>query len=181
MENLLTIDDGFDYKEEEKEETREKFVVDSLSACDWCFRKLGQIKKIREEQTAYVKNIIDEYKEYLEKEIKKLDDYEAYFKGLLEAYVNERMKEDPKFKLKTAVGSASYGKLQTKFEWVDENKVLEFLEDNELYDFIEVKKSIKKTDFKKQLTGSNGLAVDENGEIVEGIVSSEFRNFNVKY
>lgn len=23
--------------------------------------------------------------------------------------------------------------------------------------------------------------VDENGEIVEGIVSSEFRNFNVKY
>lgn len=91
------------------------------------------------------------------------------------------MEEDPKFKLKTAVGSASYGKLQTKFEWVDENKVLEFLEDNELYDFIEIKKSIKKTDFKKQLTGSNGLAVDENGEIVEGIVSSEFRNFNVKY
>ena len=96
-----------------------KFVVDSLSACDWCFRKLGQIKKIKEEQTAYVKNIIDEYKEYLEKEIKKLDDDEAYFKGLLEAYVNKRMEEDPNFKLKTAVGSASYGKLQTKFEWVD--------------------------------------------------------------
>lgn len=181
MENLLTIEEDFDKTEEEKEEVREKFVVDSLSACDWCFRKLGQIKKIREEQTAYVKNIIDDYKEYLEKEIKKLDDDEVYFKGLLEAYVNKRMEEDPKFKLKTAVGSASYGKLQTKFDWVDENKVLEFLEDNELYDFIEIKKSIKKTDFKKQLTGSNGLAVDENGEVVEGIVSSEFRNFNVKY
>lgn len=32
MENLLTIEDGFDYKEEENEEAREKFVVDSLSA-----------------------------------------------------------------------------------------------------------------------------------------------------
>lgn len=48
MENLLTTD-VFDCEKEEKEEAREKFVVDSLSACDWCFRKLGQIKKIKEE------------------------------------------------------------------------------------------------------------------------------------
>ena len=53
MENLLTIEEDFDKTEEEKEEAREKFFVDSLSACDWCFRKLGQIKKIREEPVSY--------------------------------------------------------------------------------------------------------------------------------
>lgn len=178
MENLRVIDD---FENDVEAPKREVFEITSLSGCDWCFEKLRSIKASFMERKAYAEEEILKYKQWLKAEEQKANDDIKYFEGLIQIYTDRRLEEDKNFKLKTAKGSASYGKLQTKFEWVDEDKVLKFLEDNELYDFIEVKKSIKKSDFKKKLTGSNGLAVDENGEIVEGIVSSEFRNFNVKY
>ncbi len=49
-------------------------------------------------------------------------------------------------------------------------------------EFIKVKKSIDKTKLKKDLNlVADNIVVDGNGEVVEGITITEFRNFNVKY
>ena len=83
--------------------------------------------------------------------------------------------------MKTAKGSASYGKVQKKWNY-DEEVLLKDLEDKHLDEFIKVKKSIDKTKLKKDLNlVADNIVVDGNGEVVEGITITEFRNFNVKY
>lgn len=182
MENLKMIDEIEDVeKSEEVEEKREVFEITSLSGADWCFERLKGIKANLEERKAYAEEEIKKYKEYIEAEEKKAADDIAYFEGLLRIYTDKRLEEDKDFKLKTAKGSASYGKVQKKWNY-DEEVLLKDLEDKHLEDYIKVKKSIDKTKLKKDLNlVADNIVVDGNGEVVEGITITEFRNFNVKY
>ena len=182
MENLKLIDEIEDVeKSEEVEEKREAFEITSLSGADWCFERLKGIKANLEERKAYAEEEIKKYKEYIEAEEKKAADDIAYFEGLLRIYTDKRLEEDKDFKLKTAKGSASYGKVQKKWNY-DEEVLFKDLEDKHLDDYIKIKKSIDKTKLKKDLNlVADNIVVDGNGEVVEGITITEFRNFNVKY
>lgn len=182
MENLKMIDEIEDVeKSEEVEEKREVFEITSLSGADWCFERLKSIKANFDERKAYAEEEIKKYKEYIEFEEKQTAEVIAYYEGLLQIYTDKRLEEDKNFKLKTAKGSASYGKVQKKWNY-DEEVLLKDLEDKHLEDYIKIKKSIDKTKLKKDLNlVADNIVVDGNGEVVEGITITEFRNFNVKY
>lgn len=178
MENLKLIDG---IEEVEEVEERKAFEIKDLAGADWCFERLKGIKANLEERKAYAEEEIKKYKEYIEAEEKKAADDIQYFEGLLRIYTDKRLEEDKDFKLKTAKGSASYGKVQKKWNY-DEGVLLKDLEDKHLDEFIKVKKSIDKTKLKKDLNlVADNIVVDGNGEVVEGITITEFRNFNVKY
>lgn len=138
-------------------------------------------KKQRDELVEYADEQIAKYKNFKEETIKKAEDDEAYFKGLLKIYTDKRLAEDKNFKLKTANGTASYGKINKKWNWQDEGAVLKALKDTGHTDFIKVTESLDKVNLKKSLTVAGDTVVDENGEIIEGIKITEYRNFNVKY
>ena len=91
------------------------------------------------------------------------------------------MAEDKNFKLKTANGTASYGKINKKWNWQDEGATIKALKDIGHNELIRVTESIEKDKLKKSLTVAGDTVVDENGEIIEGIKITEYRNFNVKY
>lgn len=174
MENLRVVDD---YEAEE----REVFEINSLSGCDWCFERLKGIRETLEERKAYAEAEIEKYKEYIKAEEDKAADDIKYFEGLIQIYTDKRLEEDENFKLKTAKGSASYGKVQKKWNY-DDDLLLKDLEDKGLDEFIKIKKSVDKTNLKKNLNVvADNIIVDKNGEIIDGITVTEFRNFNVKY
>lgn len=178
MEDLKLFDD---IDEVEEVEEREAFEIKDLSGADWCFEKLQAIKKQRDELVEYADEQIAKYKNFKEETIKKAEDDEAYFKGLLQIYTDKRLAEDKNFKLKTANGTASYGKVNKKWNWQDEGATIKALKDTGHTDFIKVTESLDKVNLKKSLTVAGDSVVDENGEIIEGIKITEYRNFNVKY
>lgn len=174
MENLKIFDDI------EEVEEREAFEIKDLAGADWCFEKLKAIKKQKDELIEYADDQIEKYKNFKEETIKKAEEDEAYFKGLIQIYTDKRLAEDKNFKLKTVNGTASYGKVQKKWNY-DEDLLLKDLEDKHLDEFIKVKKSVDKTSLKKSLTIAGDTVVDENGEIIEGIKITEYRNFNIRF
>ena len=96
-------------------------------------------------------------------------------------YTDKRLAEDKNFKLKTANGTASYGKVNKKWNWQDDEATIKALKDTGHNEFIKVTESLDKVNLKKSLTVAGDTVVDENGEIIEGIKITEYRNFNVKY
>ncbi|NMW84248.1 hypothetical protein HKO22_00630 [Peptoniphilus sp. AGMB00490] len=177
MENLKIFDDIEDVEDVEERET---FEIKDLAGCDWCFEKLKAIKKQKDEFIEYADEQIKRYENFKEERIKKAEDDEAYFKGLIQIYTDKRLAEDKNFKLKTVEGTASYGKVQKKWNY-DEDLLLKDLEDKHLDEYIKIKKSVDKSKLKKSLKVAGDSVVDENGEIIEGIKITEYRNFNVKY
>lgn len=178
MEDLKLFDD---IDEAEEVEEREAFEIKDLAGADWCFEKLQAIKKQRDELVEYADEQIAKYKNFKEETIKKAEDDEAYFKGLLQIYTDKRLAEDKNFKLKTANGTASYGKINKKWNWQDEGAAIKSLKDIGHNEFIKVTESLDKVNLKKSLTVAGDTVVDENGEIIEGIKITEYRNFNIKY
>ena len=178
MEDLKLFD-GIDETEEVEE--REAFEIKDLAGADWCFEKLQAIKKQRDELVEYADEQISKYKNFKEKTIKKAEDDEAYFKGLLKIYTDKRLAEDKNFKLKTANGTASYGKINKKWNWQDEQATINSLKETGHEKLIRVTESIEKANLKKIFNIAGDAVVDENGEIIEGIKITEYRNFNLKY
>lgn len=175
MENLKLIDDI------EEVEEREAFEIKDLAGADWCFEKLKAVKKQRDELVEYADEQIAKYKIFKEETIKKAEDDEAYFKGLLQIYTDKRLAEDKNFKIKTVNGTASYGKVNKKWNWQDDEAAIKSLKETGHEELIRVTESIEKEKLKKSLTIVGDIVVDENGEIIEGIKITEYRNFNVKY
>lgn len=179
MENLKLIDEIDEV--EEVEEKREVFEITSLSGADWCFERLKAVKKQRDELVEYADEQIAKYENFKEETIKKAEDDEIYFKGLLQIYTDKRLEEDKNFKLKTVNGTASYGKINKKWNWQDNEATIDSLKKSGHEELIRVTESIEKEKLKKFLTIVGDIVVDENGEIIEGIKITEYRNFNVKY
>lgn len=179
MENLKFIDEEFEEEQEEKQE-RERFKVTDLQSAEWVLKKLKYIKSQYEEQQAYIKSEKDNIKTYEEKIEAKYQDDKAFFESLLQEYVDARVEEDPKFKLKTMSGTASYGK--DKQDWIyDEEALLKDLKDKNLNDFIKVSEKVNKVDLKKALTIAGDVVVDANGEVIDGIKIETHKRLNIKY
>lgn len=177
----LKIVDVIDEQVEKTE--REAFRVTDLRSAEWVFRKLKMLDKEFTAQEEYVNGQIEYYQKYLKNLSEKYADDVAYFQGLLEAYVLEQEAIDPKFKLKTAQGTASHGKESYKWNYDDE-KLMNFLKENdEMKQFVKsvTTEKIDKASLKKAISINNSIAVNEDGEVVDGIELVPYRNFNVKF
>lgn len=106
-------------------EDKAPFYIKNDSEANWAFRKLAEarkeIKTIQAKKVKYDEDNAD----WLEKEIKKPKDSEAYFEEILEEY--RRSKTDGK--LSTPAGQAKKRHI-TQYEY-DSNELLKYLKENQ--------------------------------------------------
>lgn len=165
---------------EKKELEKERFEIRDLNSADWVFREWKRKKAEREERINYAKAEIETLKAYIENEEKEQESMELYFKTLLGKYVDRRLEEDPKFRLKTVHGSANYGKLIDKWHYEDD-VLLKDLEEKEIDEFIKIKKSIDKTLLKKSVNiTKDGEVVTKDGEVLNGVKITQERKLNIR-
>lgn len=169
--------------EEVVEETEDKqsFQVTDLTSANWCFKKIKQVEYRKKQMEEYVHNEIKIIEEFHLKEEKNLNDEIDYFKFLLKEYIEKQQEVDPKFKISTVDGVASFGKIQQKIKYDDE-VMLEFCKQNKLDKFINTvtTEKLNKKEFNSYLNIVGDKVVTVDGEVLENVNIEEFRNFNVK-
>lgn len=165
----------------ENKEEKQPFKITDLSSADWCFKNLKRLKEKQKEINDYVNLEKTKIENYRINETNKIKSDKEYFEGLLRAYVEEQEENDPKFKLSTVNGMASFGKVQQKINY-DDNVMLDFCKQNKLDNLITVTttEKLNKKELNSYLSIIDGKVVTEDGEVLENILIEEKRNFNIK-
>lgn len=150
----------------------DRFRITNLEQANWALRKIRAFKKQMEENEQLAKAEIERIQEWLQKENEKAQRSIQFFEYLLGEYLAEERKKDPKFRLSTPYGKATFRKQQPK--WIyDDEILLRWLKQNNMQSYIRIKEEVNKADLKKVLKVAGDKAVTEDGEIVEGITIQE--------
>lgn len=150
-----------------EEKDQKSFKIVNLEGADWAFRKIAEIKDQLQKDKDYAEKQILKYQNFISNQEKTANSSMEYFEYLIENYLREELEKNPKFKLKTAVGSATIRKTK-KWNYKDK-EVIEFLKNNNMKEFIRFKEEVNKTDLKKELIQIDGFAATKDGEIIKGI------------
>ena len=172
MMNLLDLYEIEEIEQQEEQE-KERFKITDLNGLNWAFRKLKAYKAKEQEIIEVAEAERARIDTWEEQEKKKIQDSIEYFESLIYEYHMEQLTKDPKAKtLSTPYGKSKARTNKPKPKKVDENAILKHVLENQMEEFI--KPTLKWGDFKKslQIVEHEGklVAVDENGQIVEGIV-----------
>lgn len=160
------------------EQVSERYKIDNLSSLDWAFRKLAANNAELSEKEAFAKAELEKITSWINAERAKTEHANGFFEHLVTEYHASVLAEDPKKKSL----STPNGKIQSttrkpsivKPEKDSLPQLVEYAEQNEFTDFVEVKKELKWTEFKKELTLTDDLkVVDSNGQVVPNIPISE--------
>jgi len=168
MEALKVIDYDDDYFQEEEQEEKERFIVDSLEKASWAMRKLKEIEEDDNRIDELAELEIRKITSWKEKAKKSNENSKNYFEGLLIEYVDKETRKDDKFELNTPYGKASKKKQRPEIKY-DEEKLIIWLKERNYTQFVRLKEEPAKNDIKKAFTLVGDSYVDENGEIVDGI------------
>lgn len=183
MEVLKLYDfvDEVDEEEESVEEKYKGFVVSDLASADWALRKIKQNNARADERIKYAEAEIEKLKAFIANEKSARDNSNAYLESLLWNYLIEKKVDDDKFKIKTATGTVS-ARNTAKWDYGDENKLLEFLKKNDMNDFVRTKEEINKAKLKKAVKVlDNGKVVNSDGEVVEGVTVADSISLSIKF
>ncbi|MER1957898.1 MAG: host-nuclease inhibitor Gam family protein [Solibacillus sp.] len=164
-------DDAFELSQEE---ISTQYQIDNLDSADWALRKIAINNAALEEK----EELFAKYEAWIKAERAKTERDNSYFEYLLTDYHMRVLAENPKQKSITT----PHGKVQSttrKPSIVKPEKeclpqVIEYAEQNDFANLVEVKKELKWTEFKKELSLTGDLkVVDSNGQIVPNIPISE--------
>lgn len=169
--NTLELFELQEAEETIEAEEKEKFEIKDLVQANWALRKISAYhNKLKE-----VKGLANEEKFRIEcweqNETESINKGIEFFEALLQEFLLENRKVDPKFKVSTPYGKVSTRKQQAKWEYED-NVVLEYLKNIEAKEFIRIKEELNKADLKKVVTVDNGKAIYE-GVALPGIAILE--------
>jgi hypothetical protein len=154
-----------------REETEQKgWKIDNDDKAEWA---LTRIQEEENESKRFVDDCqkrIDIYQKKIEKEQERLN----YSTGILKAQLLEYFATVPHKKTKTQETyrlpsgnlKLKYGKLQYRH---DDKALLKFLQDRDMTDYIKTTQAPKWGDIRKTLVPAGDKAVNQDGEIVEGV------------
>lgn len=152
------------------DEVKERFFLKNDDEADWAFEKLAEYKHQSEQLESRRDEFVAKYQQKIDDwynpQNTSVQDQINYFQSLIEEY--RLTKPDGKVNVPSGKTSVRTTKKFIK----DENKLLVYVESNHP-EFIENTSKVKWGEFKKTLKPVNGKAIDENGEIVEGITTQE--------
>lgn len=166
---VLEIDELQQMPEDQR---RERFEIKDLDGVNWAFRKIMAYNSKRAELEALARAEIERIQSWLAQESKQINDGISFFEALLTEYAVIQREVDPKFKASTPYGKISFRKQQPQWEYQEET-VIQSLKDAGLNDLIRVKEEPNKVEIKKSLTVVDGRAVDQDGQIIDGITIIE--------
>lgn len=167
--------------EEDEEETEESsWTITNLDDADWAIRKIKEAEARKEKREEFIKNQEAKLKRY-KKQVEDNFYWEtANLKQKLQDFVDAEIAKDKKFKLTTINGSAGY-RHSTKWNYKDEEGIIEQLKKSKLDKYIRVKEQINKVELKKNLIIlDSGKVATEDGEILEGIEVKKNKTFNIR-
>lgn len=174
MENLMMnlIDKTLNIQEEEKEAWK---VTDDLKA-DWCLDKIREARAEYNRFEMVAKAKIEQIEAALKTQKNKMESEVSFFESKLREYFETI--DNIKATKTQATYSLPSGKLVLKQrgpEFVkDDDKLVEWLEGNKLNEFVKVKKSGDWANIKKNIEVVGSKVVSKaTGEIVEGVTVVE--------
>lgn len=183
MENIIDYkiyEEEIDEEFEQELEEYKRFEVKDLASADWCLMKIKQNNQVAEEKIAYAKDLIAKANDYIKKADLEKQNANAYLETKLMNYLEERRVDDPKFRIKTLTGTVG---TRTTTSWnYDNDKVLAFLKANEMTNLIRVKEELDKKAIKDAFTISESgrYAIDEYGQVVDGITLEEKTSLSIR-
>jgi phage host-nuclease inhibitor protein Gam len=155
---------------EVEEVQNEEFKVESIDQANWCFRK---IRALQEKVTDNKRLAADERTRidmWEKKETEAAENSISYFESVLTEYFIKLRQADPKAKVSTPYGKISSRKQQPKWDYSNENKIVNFLKENELKDLVRTKEEAKKDEVKKTVeVQKNIVANKDTGEVLNNI------------
>ena len=180
MEVLKNTFDDFYGINENKKDNNGSFVIDNLNSADWALRKVKQNNDTAEERIRYAEEEIKRLKDFIKDEEKTRDRKNEFLVNELKNYLEERRREDPKFKLKTVTATVSTRKNSS---WkYDDDKLINFFKNNDMKNYIRVKEEVDKKEFKKNaIVTDSGAVVTENGEVIEGVEVSSTDTISIRF
>lgn len=159
----------------------ETFKIENDKSADWAIRQIHEAESERDRLIALAQDQITDLEDRIEELAAKCDRDTAYLKSLLAEYFETVKSKETKTQksYKLLSGTLVFKKPSTKINHNDE-KLLEYLDGTK---FVEIKKSLRWGEYKKNLTIIDNNVIDsETGEIVEGCsVEDVPASFTVKY
>lgn len=163
-------------------EDKEKFVIDNDAKAEWAMGKIREANKEIEAIDEEIERFNMWVEEYRENKSRSAKAKKEKFEHDVSQYVNARMEEDSKYRLKTIYGNVSRRIKPLSWNY-DETHAIEYLKANEHTDLITVTEKFNKSEFKKLFSVNDELqAIDENGEIIDFIdVTEQGHTFTFKF
>ena len=151
---------------------KERFTVTDEASAEWCLEKMEENEKARALIEEQYKRMIARHEKWREEALAELDNSDAYLKGLLLPWAQEKVADGKKKSLKLPSGRIGFRAGSTSY-MIGEDKVtathpklLAFVKENYAA-FIKVEESVRWGDFKKTLhVAKDGQVVTEYGEVI---------------
>lgn len=154
--------------EVETDEQRERFRIEDDRAATWAMRRLYATEsKVREFEQIAAEEIA-RVNDWLAQVIAPLDRDRNYFTGLLTQYA--RQQRDAEGRKSIALPHGKITSRATSPKWhVNDEQTIEWARMS-CPDVIVTKESLSLTAMKERFQVADGRAIDENGEVVPGVV-----------
>ena len=166
------VTDGLpDFEPDELPEDEDGFKITDDAGAEWALRKIREAEDEEKRLTSLYTAELTRINAALLKITERTNSTRAYFNGLLRRYFetvpHTRTKAGTE-QYKLLTGTLAMKPAAPKFV-PDKERLLAWLEKNGREDLIKTERSPKWAEVKKGLTYAAGCAVDENGEIVDGV------------
>ena len=158
----------------------ERFHITDLSSLNWTLRKLSSIDKKRAEEVTLANAELERINVWFARQDITYQASKNFLEGLIREYAGQQRVIDPKWKQKTPYGVVSFRK-QKKYNYGDEEKLVDYLDKNGMGQFVKVVKTPIKTELKKALTIKDGKAIfTSTGEILPEITAEDIEDVTSK-
>ena len=151
-----------------------KFVIDNDEKAEWALNKIREERAEAQRIINVCETMIKRYQEKIQAVKEQLPRKTAYLENQLMEYFEKvpkkKTKTMEKYELPSGVLKMKYPKPEFK---KDEDKLLQWLKDRQMSEYIKIKESPDWANLKKSINVVGNKAVDENGEVVEGITVVE--------
>jgi len=152
----------------------ERFHITDLSSLNWTLRKLSSLDKKRAEEVTLANAELERINVWFARQDITYQASKNFLEGLIREYAGQQRVIDPKWKQKTPYGVVSFRKQQPKWDYGDEEALVDYMESNGLENMVQIKKTPMKSELKKVLGVNTGFAINMlTGEVMPEITVSE--------
>lgn len=157
----------------------ERFTVTDEASAEWCLEKIEENAKARALIDEQYKQMTARYEKWRADALAELDGSDAYLKGLLLPWAQEKVADGKKKSVKLPSGRVGFRAGGEIWKMGDEKveattpALLAFVKEND-DSFVKVQESVRWGDYKKTLNVmKNGRVATSDGQIIEGMTVTQ--------
>lgn len=166
---------------------KKPFTVTDEASAEWCLEKMEENEKARALIEEQYKRMIARHEKWREEALAELDNSDAYLKGLLLPWAQEKVADGKKKSLKLPSGRVGFRAGGEIWKMGDEKveattpALLAFVKQDD-DSFVKVQESVRWGDYKKTLNiMKDGRVATSDGQIIEGMtVTKDAPSFYVE-